>query len=67
LEVPCQFIFSIDDAKECEQLRKCIIDSLSRTCHNESPSSNVVKEIEVVEEEQGRISDKVVDNSQPKS
>jgi len=31
-------------------------------CHNESPSSDVVGVIEEVEEEQGRMSDRIVDN-----
>lgn len=48
LEVPSQLIFSINDAKKCEQLHKRITDSLSKTCHDESPSSDVVGVIEEV-------------------
>lgn len=46
--MPCQLIFSINDAKKCEQLHKRITDSLSKTCHDESPSSDVVRVIEEV-------------------
>jgi len=46
LEVPCQYTFSVDDAKKCELLHKRIIASLLKTCHNESPSSDVVRVIE---------------------
>ena len=47
LEVPCQYTFSADDAKKCELLHKRIITSLLKTCHDESPSSDLVGVIHV--------------------
>ena len=60
LEVPCRYTFSVNDAKKCDQLHKRIIDSLSRTCHDESPSTDVVEAIET------RI-DEIVDTNEPTS
>ena len=42
LEVPCQYTFSVDDAKKCELLHKHIVASLLKSCHDENPLSDVV-------------------------
>ena len=60
LEVPCRYTFSVNDAKKCDQLHKRIIDSLSRMCHDECPSSDVVGVIDA------RI-DEIVDTNGPTS
>ena len=57
LEVPCLLIFSINDA----------ISTLLTLCQKcvmmKSPSTDVIGVIEKVEEEQGRMSDRIVENS----
>ena len=63
----CQFIFSIKNAEECEQLHKCITDSLSKTCHGETPTaSDTVGAIEkVIEEQQNTLPGSTVGNNEP--